>query len=96
MEPYAGTLITKPTMRSPVPIFTKPPATVDDKHDEMKQTAQFLFACAGAESDLNTFLPALTDILNVQVQYESLWSIAHQWLSHPSGSWIGFYAYTSR
>ena len=83
MEPYAGTLITKPTMRSPVPIFTKPPATVDDKHDEMKQPTQFLFACAGAESDIIDifFLPAPTDILNVQVQYESLWSDAHQWLS---------------
>ena len=78
MEPYAGTLITKPTMRSPDPIFTKPPATVDDKHDEMKQTTQFLFACTGAESDLNTFLPAPIDILYVQVQYEFLWSIAHQ------------------
>ena len=81
MEPYAGTLITKPTMRSPVPIFTKPPPTVDDKHDEMKQTTQFIFACAGAESDIYTFLPVPTDILNVQVKDESLRSDVHQWLS---------------
>ena len=53
------------------------------KHGEIKQTTQYFFACAGAESDkYNTFLPVQqTDILNVQVKDESLRSDVHKWLS---------------
>ena len=53
------------------------------KHHEMKQTTQF-FIClrrSGVGHNRYIFLPAPTDILNVQVQYESLWNDAHQWLS---------------